>query len=363
MNPAAQYADVADRVKQALAEVVDSGRFVLGPNVAEAERTLAAALGVDHAVGVANGTDALVIALEALGVRRGDEVICPAYTFYATAEAIAQAGATPVFADIEPATFCLDPAAVAAAVTPRTAAIVAVHLFGHPAAMGPLREIARRHGLALLEDAAQAWGASLEGRACGALGDAATFSFYPTKNLPCFGDGGLIATSRDDVAEACRVLRFHGSRDKRTFERIGHNSRLDELQAAVLLVLQPLADGWNDARIAAAARYEELGLGELVETPTVATGARHVYHLYVCRTARREQLREALQAAGVASGVYYDVPLHLQPAFADLGYRPGSLPETERAGREGIALPMFPTLDPGEQAEVVTALRAVAAVN
>jgi dTDP-4-amino-4,6-dideoxygalactose transaminase len=362
MDPSAQWAAVKDRVLARIAEVVDSGRFILGPLVTEAERDLSSRVGAAHGVGVANGTDALVIALRALGLEPGDEVVCPAYTFYATAEAIVQAGGVPVFADVSPDTLCLDPEAAAAAVTPRTRALLPVHLFGHPADVPALRAVCERHGLFLLEDAAQAFGASLDGTPCGAFGDAATFSFFPTKNLPAFGDGGLITTSDAAVAEAARILRFHGSKDKVTFERVGFNSRLDELQAAVLLELVPLVDDWNQRRIEAAARYAELGLGELLELPEVAPGATHIYHLYMARTPQRDALVESLRERGVGAAVYYGHPLHLQPVFEHLGYRPGSLPVTEQAAREGLALPMFPTLAAEQQAEVVDAVRASAAV-
>jgi dTDP-4-amino-4,6-dideoxygalactose transaminase len=314
---------------------------------------------VAHGIGVGNGTDALLIALRALGVEPGDEVICPSFTFYATAEAIAAVGAIPVFADIEDETYNLDPAAVEAAITPRTRAVVAVHLFGHPAAMGPLTAICKRHGLALLEDAAQAYGAWLDGVRCGAIGDAATFSFFPTKNLPCFGDGGLITTPSAEVDRMCRVLRFHGSEDKKTFTQVGYNSRLDELQAAVLLELQPFVDGWNDGRIAVAARYAELGLGDHVVVPAVAPGARHIYHLYVVRSQERDHLAAGLSDAGVSTGTYYTTPLHMQPVFAHLGWAEGSLPVTERCSRECLALPMSPTLGEAAQREVVEAVAAL----
>ncbi len=356
MDVRSQWAHLVPEITAAIGDVVEGGRFILGPNVAAFEQEAAAALAVPHAVGVANGTDALVLALRALEVRPGDEVICPAYTFYATAEAVAAVGAVPVFADILPDTFGLDPAAVEAAVTPRTRAVLLVHLFGHPAAVPELRAICERHGLALVEDAAQAFGARLGGAPVGGLGDAATFSFFPTKNLPAFGDGGLVSTRRPEVAEHVRLLRFHGSRDKRTFELVGYNSRLDELQAAVLRLLLPELDGWNAGRRAAADRYRELGLGEHVALPGVAAGAEPVYHLYVVRTPERERLREALRERGVAAAVYYDRPHHLQPVFAHLGYRPGSLPETERAAAEGLALPMFPTISEEQQREVVAAV-------
>ena len=359
MDPHSQYAEVREQIARAIAEVIESGRFILGPRVAEVERTFAEHLGVAHGIGVANGTDALLIALRALGVEPGDEVICPSFTFYATAEAIAAVGAIPVFADIEDETYNLDPAAVEAAITPRTRAVVAVHLFGHPAAMGPLGAICKQHGLALLEDAAQAYGASLDGVSCGAIGDAATFSFFPTKNLPCFGDGGLITTPSAEVDRICRVLRFHGSEDKKTFTQVGYNSRLDELQAAILLQLRPLVDGWNDGRIAVAARYAELGLGDHVVVPAVAPGARHIYHLYVVRSQEREHLMAGLSEAGVASATYYTTPLHLQPVFAHLGWTEGSFPVTERCSRECLALPMSPTLGEAAQREVVDAVASL----
>lgn len=360
MDIRGQYEQLLPEVKRVVGEVIDSGRFILGPNVRALEEEVAAAVGVDHAVGVGNGTDALVLALEALGIGAGDEVVTTPYTFFATAEAIARVGATPVFADIDPATFNLDPDAAAAVIGERTRAIVAVHLFGQPADLRALRELADRNGLALIEDAAQAFGACRDGHAAGSLGDVATFSFFPTKNLPAIGDAGMVVTRSGDLADRVRLLRFHGSRDKRVFERIGTNSRLDELQAAVLRLFLPRVGGWNDARRAAAARYAELGLGELVGLPVEAPDARHVYHLYVVRTAGREGLARALRDAGVASAVYYETPLHRQPVFAGLGYGEGSLPEAERAGREGLALPLFPTLGRAAQETVVAAVRSAA---
>jgi dTDP-4-amino-4,6-dideoxygalactose transaminase len=360
MDPHSQYAAVREQVARAISDVIDSGRFILGPRVAEAEKAFAVHTGAAHGIGVANGTDALVIALRAIGVEPGDEVICPSFTFYATAESIAAVGAIPVFADVEDETYNLDSAAVEAAITRRTRALVPVHLFGHPAAMGPLMAVGKRHGLAVLEDAAQAFGAALDGVRCGAIGDAATFSFFPTKNLPAFGDGGLITTGSAEVDRMCRVLRFHGSEDKKTFTHVGYNSRLDELQAAILLELLPLVDGWNDDRIAVAARYEELGLGEHVVLPAVAPGARHIYHLYVVRSQERERLIAGLGEAGVATGLYYTTPLHLQPVFEHLGHREGSFPVTERCARECVALPMSPTLSEAQQHEVVNAVTALA---
>ena len=364
MDVRSQWADVLPRVKAAMLDVVDSGRFILGPNVAAFEREAAAAVGSAHAVGVGNGTDALVLALRALDIGPGDEVICPAYTFFATPETIAGVGATPVFADIRPDDYCLDPEAVEAAVTERTRAVLTVHLFGHPSPMAGLQAVCDRHGLALIEDAAQAFGARLDGQPVGSIGDVATFSFFPTKNLPAFGDGGLVTTGREELAERVRLLRFHGSKDKQTFELVGYNSRLDELQAAVLRVLLPELDGWNAARRRAAARYEELGLGRFVTLPVGSVGGvEPIYHLYMVRSPERDALRAALVERGVSAALYYHRPHHLQPVFAHLGYRPGSLPETERAAAEGLALPMFPTISGDQQREVVAAVEAAVAVT
>ena len=360
MDIRGQYAHLLDDAKRSVCEVIDSGRFILGPNMRALEDEVASATGACHAVAVANGTDALVLSLEALGIGPGDEVITTAYTFYATAEAIARVGATPVFADIDRATFNLDPQSVEAAVTDRTRAVVAVHVFGGPADMPGLREVAGRHGLAVIEDAAQAFGATLGGRGAGSFGDLATFSFFPTKNFPAFGDAGMVVSGSADLAERVRLLRFHGSREKRRFELVGTNSRMDEMQAAVLRRFLPEVAGWNAARRAAAARYRALGLGDLVELPVAAPGAEHIYHLYVVRAHARDELARALTEAGIGCRAYYDIPLHLQPVFAHLGHSPGDLPETVRAAAEGLALPMFPTLDEAAQTEVVAAVRAAA---
>ncbi|HKP09824.1 MAG TPA: DegT/DnrJ/EryC1/StrS family aminotransferase [Gaiella sp.] len=348
----AQYAPLVPVLQERFAAVLESGRFIFGPEVEAFEAEAAAALGVPHAIGVANGTDALLLALEAMGVGRGDEVICPSFTFYATAEAIARVGATPVFADIDPATSNLDAADVAARITERTKAIVPVHLFGRPA---PLAELAAL-GVPLLEDAAQAFGA--EGIAT--TGVCSTFSFFPTKNLFALGDGGLVTSIDDDVAERIRMLRFHGSRDKRTFELVGVNSRLDAVQAAMLRVFLPELEGWNAARREAAARYAELGLGDAVELPSDEPG--HVYHMYVVRTDERDRIVAALREQEIACAAYYTTPTHLQPAMRYLGWEPGSLPETERAAAENLALPMWGGIDVDRQARVVAAVRAAVGV-
>ena len=352
----AQYAPLRDELQERLAAVIESGRFVLGPEVEAFEAEAAAYLGVPRAIGVANGTDALVLVLDALGVGPGDEVVCPAFTFYATAEAVARRGATPVFCDIDPATLNLDPSAAADRLSERTKAILAVHLFGRPAPLGELPET-----LPVIEDAAQAFGAALGPARVGSLGSASTFSFFPTKNLFGLGDGGLVATARPELAERIRLLRGHGSHDKEMLEAVGYNSRLDELQAAALRLFLQHVDSWNAARREAARRYAELGLGELCELPEDDPG--HVYHMYVVRSPDRDRIAEALRGAGIGCATYYRTPLHLQPVFATLGYEEGDLPESERAGRETIALPLWAGITPEQQERVVETVRAATRVG
>jgi dTDP-3-amino-3,4,6-trideoxy-alpha-D-glucose transaminase len=335
-----------------MAGVVNGGRFILGPEVEAFEAELAGYLGVRHAVGVANGTDAITLALKALGVGPGDEVVVPSFTFYASAEAIPPTGARPVFCDIDPDTFCVTADTVRAALTPRTKAVIVVHLFGNVA---PVEEIAAL-GVPVLEDAAQAAGARAPESVAGALGAAATFSFFPSKNLGAFGDAGAVVTSDADIAERVRMLRFHGSRDKATFELVGHNSRLDELQAAILRVQLPHLDGWAEGRRRAAAHYEAAGLAELALPPRVVNGCRPAWHLYVIRHRRADELAAALATAGIGSKAYYRVPLHRQPAMRP--YVPSRpLPGTDEAARAHLAIPMSPVLTEEQAAEVVAAVR------
>jgi dTDP-3-amino-3,4,6-trideoxy-alpha-D-glucose transaminase len=348
----AQYEPLLPRIREAIEGVLATADFILGPNVAAFEQEAAGYLGVREAIGVANGTDALVLVLDALGVGPGDEVICPTFTFYATAEAIARRGATPVFADVDAATMNLDPEDVAARVTPRTKAIIAVHLFGRPA---PTAELAQL-GVPVIEDAAQAFGSPEIAR----TGVASTFSFYPTKNLFALGDGGLVSTDEPELAERVRMLRFHGSRDKVDFELVGYNSRLDELQAAVLRIFLSELDTWIGLRREAAARYADLGLGAACELPEDEPG--HAYHLLVCRSPERDRIREALKEAGIGSAVYYTTPLHLQPALAYLGYSPGSFPVTEQLGRENFSVPLWAGIDAATQERVVSVVQAAAPV-
>ena len=339
-----------EEIARRLAEVARSGLYILGPEVEAFEREWAAYLGVAHCVGVANGTEAITIVLRALGVGPGDDVVVPSFTFYATAEAVVNAGASPVFCDVDPATFCVTPETVEQALTPATRAVVAVHLFGNVAPVPELRTL----GLPVVEDAAQAAGARLGDRRAGALGDAATFSFYPSKNLPCLGDGGAIATDDPDLARRARRLRFHGSDDRRLFLEVGYNSRLDSLQAAVLRALLPELDSWNARRREVAALYEEAGMGEHAALPVARPAVEHAYHLYVVRHPRADRLALALEAAGVGSAGYYRRPVHLQPAMAPWAPE-RELPGTDEAARTHLALPMGTGLTRDDVEEVVRA--------
>jgi dTDP-4-amino-4,6-dideoxygalactose transaminase len=349
----AQYTPLIPQIRKAIDGVLESGQFVFGPNVSAFEEEAARYLGVRQTVSVGNGTDAIVLVLNALEIGAGDEVICPAFTFYATSEAIARAGATPVFADIDPRTLNLDPEKVAERITPRTKAILPVHLFGRPA---PLDELTKP-GIPLIEDAAQAFGSPDVARAS----VASTFSFYPTKNLFAFGDGGLVSVEDDELAERIRMLRFHGSREKRDFEYVGTNSRLDDIQAAVLRIFLRELDGWTRLRREAAERYRTLGLGDVCEVPEDEPG--HVYHLFVCRSPHRDEIRAALTDAKIGNAQYYLPPLHLQPALRYLGYREGDLPETERAARENFSLPLWAGITEEQQERVAETVLAALGVH
>jgi dTDP-4-amino-4,6-dideoxygalactose transaminase len=340
-------------ILEAIAAVVDDSRFILGPNVGAFEQEFAAYIGAGHAVGVANGTEAITIALRAMGVGPGDEVIVPSFTFYASAEAIPATGATPVFCDIDLDTFCVTPETVRAALTPRTKAVIVVHLFGNVAPVAQIEAL----GVPVLEDAAQAAGSRTDAGRPGSLGTAATFSFFPSKNLGCFGDGGAITTSDAALADRVRMLRFHGSRDKVTYEHIGYNSRLDELQAAILRVQLPHLDAWADGRRAAGGHYAAAGLGELVSLPVAVAGCDPAWHLYVVRDTDADELAQALSAAGVGNKVYYRTPVHRQAAMS--AYRTSvELPATEEAARTHLAIPMSPVLTPAQALEVTQAVRA-----
>ncbi len=334
--------------------VLERGTYILGPDVRAFEEEFAAHLGAGHAVGVANGTEALTIALRALGVGPGDEVVVPSFTFYASAEAIPPTGARPVFCDVDPQTFCVTPETVRAALTPRTKAVIVVHLFGNVAPVAEIEAL----GVPVLEDAAQAAGSlAAGGRRPGALGTIATFSFFPSKNLGAFGDGGAVTTNDSELADRVRMLRFHGSRDKVSFEQVGYNSRLDELQAAILRAQLPHLDRWADGRRAAGAHYEAEGLGELAALPVPTPGAGPAWHLYVIRHAEADRIGAALEAAGIGQKAYYRVPVHRQPAMAQWADGP-ALPGTDEAAATHLAIPMSPVLSREQAREVVGAVRA-----
>jgi dTDP-3-amino-3,4,6-trideoxy-alpha-D-glucose transaminase len=345
-------APLRPQIDAAVAGVIDDGRYILGPEVAAFEREFADYCGAAHAIGVANGTDALTIALRALGVGPGDEVVVPSFTFYASAEAIPPTGARPVFCDVDPDTFCVTADTVRAAITPRTKAVVAVHLFGNVA---PIAEI-EALGVPVIEDAAQAAGSTSPQGRPGALGTLATFSFFPSKNLGAFGDGGAITTRDDELADRVRMLRFHGSWDKVTYEHVGYNSRLDEIQAAILRVQLPHLERWANGRRAAAAHYEAAGLGELVELPQPVEGTAPAWHLYVVRSQAADDLAAALKAAGHGQKAYYRTPVHLQPAMREYA-GDVDLPATAEVARTHLAIPMSPVLSAEQAAEVVLAIR------
>lgn len=349
--------EIVERLSRAL----DSGRYILGEEALGFESEFAASLGARYCIGMNSGTDALTIGLRALGVGRGDEVIVPAVSFAATAEAVVHAGARPVFADVEELSWCISARTVEPLLGERTTAIVPVHLFGNPAPMGELRELAAGQGVRLLEDAAQAAGARLEGRTAGTLGDAAAFSFYPSKNLPAVGDAGALVTDDLEVAAKARRLREHGQEDRGSIHvEVGYNSRLDELQAAALRVALPHLEAWTRARRDVAAGYAEQGLGELVELPAETPGAESCFYLYVIATRDRARLIESLKVAGVQHRIYFTPTLIEQPAFAD--FRPaGPLPGAERYSREALAIPMGPDLTPDGVGEVVAAVRGALA--
>ncbi len=353
----AQTEALFPELERAVLGVLRSGRFILGPNVEAFEREAAAFLRVRFAIGVGSGTDALVVGLRALGIGPGDEVIVPSFTFFATAEAVSLVGATPIFAEIDPTSFCLDPIAVRAALAPRTRAVIPVHLFGHAADVPALREIVKGRKIAILEDAAQAFGADLGGQRIGGLGDAAAFSFFPSKNLGAFGEAGLIATNDERVADSVRSLRAHGSRQRYVNTEIGYNARLDEIQAALLRVKLPHVESWNVERRRVAAEYTaNLDGLEGVTPPSVASGSTHVFHQYTLRISggRRDAVARALEAAGIATQVYYPIPIHQLPVYAD---RKVSLPITETAASEVLSLPIFPELSSADAREIARRVR------
>lgn len=357
-----QYAGIRDEITAATAGVLESGQFVLGDEVAAFEEEFAAYCGVPFGVAVNSGTSALHLALLAAGVGPGDEVITVPFTFAATVAAIGYAGARAVLVDVDPVTLTIDPEAAARVVTPRTKAIIAVHIYGQPADMDPLRALCERHGLTLIEDAAQAHGAERGGRRVGGLGHLACFSFYPSKNLGAYGEGGFVATADPGLAEAVRALRDWGMDAARSHRRRGFNYRMDGLQGAILRVKLRHLEGWTEARRARAAEYDTLLAGAAARPVGASADARHVYHLYAVLSDDRDALRAALAAEGVQTGVHYPCPVHLEPAYADLGYREGDFPVSESASRRTLSLPMYPEIAPADVARVAELVGAHAEV-
>src|SRR6266542_3252168 len=348
MDMVAQYRSIQGEIDEAIRQVLEAGQFILGPNVAALEKEIATYLGVERGVGVASGTDALLIAMRALEIGVGDEVIVPSYTFFATAGAVLLAGATPVCVNVEPQYYTFNVPQIAARITPRTKAIIPVHLYGHPADMTAVMEIARAHGLKVIEDNAQAFGAEHDNCKTGSIGDVACLSFFPSKNLGGCGDGGMIVTNDDAVADRVRMLRAHGWRKKYFPEMLGYNSRLDELQAAILRVKLRHLDDWNQRRRYLAGRYNERFDGTGIQLPSEARDARHVYHLYVVEVEERERVQLELKEQGIPTAVYYPQPLHLAAPLAPYGYRAGDFPVSERASERTLSIPFYPEMTEGQ---------------
>lgn len=360
-HPNREFEHVEDEILQAIQTVLRSGSYILGEQVKAFECEVAERLGVDEVIGVGSGTDSLVLALEAFGIGEGDEVITTPFTFFATGEAIERVSATPIFVDIDEETYNLDPSKITEKITERTKAILPVHLFGQPADMEAINQIANRFNLIVIEDGCQAFGATYQGKQVGQLGDAACFSFFPTKNLSTMGDGGIVATSNEKVAKKIRKLRVHGSTKKYYHDTIGHNSRLDEIHAAILRICLNHIDEWNKKRRAIANKYNEQLEGlSFMQFPKEKFDRTHVYHLYSIMTSRRDQLMDFLQKQKIQTGVYYPCCLHLQNAFHHLGYKKGDLPVAEQAAEQLCSIPIFPYLTGEEQANVISAIKQFA---
>ncbi|MDP1544942.1 MAG: DegT/DnrJ/EryC1/StrS family aminotransferase [Anaerolineales bacterium] len=349
----AQYHSIKKEIDAAVLSTLESGHFILGPTVSKFEESIASYLGVKHAIGLASGTDALVIAMRALNIGAGDEVIIPAYTFFATAGTVMSVGAKPVFVDVDPQSYQIDVSRIKAVITPRTKAIIPVHLYGHPSEMDPILEIAREHNLKVIEDNAQAFGAEYKGKKTGSLGEIGCLSFFPTKNLGAFGDGGGVVTDDDALAERMRMLRTHGWKKKYYSEEVGYNSRLDAMQAAILQAKLPHIDAWNDRRRELSHRYTEKLISSGLVTPVEREWGRHVYHLYIVRSSKRVELQSFLKDRGIASEVYYPLPPHLAVPCRHFGYKEGDFPHAEKAANETFALPLYPELTESQQDEVV----------
>jgi dTDP-4-amino-4,6-dideoxygalactose transaminase len=356
----AQYRPLREDILAAIARVCDSQRFIMGPEIDALERELSAQLGIRHAIAVSSGTDALLLALMTLGIGRGDEVVTSTYSFFATAGAVARLGATPVLVDIDPVTFNIDPAQTAAAITPRTKAILPVHLYGLAADLDPIMAAADRAGVPVIEDAAQAIGATYKSRPLGGIGALGCFSFFPSKNLGAFGDAGLLTTGDDALAKQARLLRTHGMQPRYYHHVVGGNFRMDALQAAVLRVKAPHLEAWTEGRRKNAATYRALfrdaGLDGAIDLPIEPPDRRHIYNQFVIRTPERDALKRHLDEQGIGNEIYYPVPFHLQPCFADLGYRRGAFPHAEQAAAETLAIPIYGELTEAQQRTVVSTI-------
>ncbi len=389
INLKMQYETIKEDVEQKILDVLSVGQYIMGPNVKEFEKEFSEYLGVKHSISVGNGTDALILALKAIGIGKGDEVITTTYTFFATAESISFVGATPVFVDVRLDTFNIDPSKIEGKITNKTKAIMPVHIFGQPCKMDEINKIAKKHNLYVIEDAAQAIGSEYKGQKIGTLSDIATFSFFPTKNLGCAGDGGMIVTNNDDLSTICKALRTHGSGEngqkafnilnnvKESIEKedsadntiynplkyynylIGHNSRLDEIQAAILRIKLKEIDKWNNKRKENAEFYnDKLKDTELV-TPYESADVKHVYHLYILQSEKREEIVSHLANKGIATGTYYPIPLHLQKAYKDLCYKEGDMPNAEYLSKRTFAIPIFPELSEEEEIYIVNMIREI----
>jgi dTDP-4-amino-4,6-dideoxygalactose transaminase len=354
----AQYHSIKAEIDAAIINILENSQFVLGPEVSAFESEFAAYTGGSYSIGLNSGTSALHLAMLAAGIGPGDEVITVPFTFVATTAAIGYTGAKPVFVDIDPVSFTMDPSLVEAAITPRTKAIVPVHLYGQPADLDPIMEVARRHNLIVIEDAAQAHGAEYKGRRVGSIADMGCFSFYPGKNLGAYGEGGAVVTNNPEFVRTIRMLRDWGAEKKYLHVLKGYNYRLEGLQGAILRVKLRYLEGWTEARRTHAAQYTQLLAGAGVGIPQAMDYARHVFHVYAVRTTQREGLQKALQARDVQSGIHYPIPVHLLPAYSELGHKRGDFPHSEQAADEVLSLPMFPELTPAQVETVADAVRS-----
>jgi dTDP-4-amino-4,6-dideoxygalactose transaminase len=352
-----QYNSIENEIDSAIKDVLIGTHFIMGPNVKKLEEEIAKFVGVDYGIGVGNGTDALMLCLRAIGIKPGDEVITTPFTFFASAETTSLFGGVPVFADIDPNTLCIDPAKIEEKITSKTKAIIPVHIFGQMCDMDPIMEIARKHNIPVIEDACQAIGAEYKGKKAGSIGDFGCFSFFPTKNLGCYGDGGMIVTNNKEYADHIKLLRVHGAREKYKHIEIGYNTRLDEIQAAILRVKFQYLNEYSENRYKKAHIYNELLKGLNVTVPFEDENCKHVYHQYVIKVKGRDELQKFLKENNIGTAIYYPIPVHMLPVYKDLGYKPGDLPVTEEVCQKVIALPMYPEIELEKQKYVAEKIK------